>query len=1421
MRRRFITCLLFFVLCAALLSAGGTKITHGSGSVPARQSATVTLVNAASYEAVVAPGSIAALFGDGLATQTQVAPSLPLPTTMAGVSVKIGGRNAPLFFVSPGQINLQAPSGVAVGNATIEVFLNNAATPAQTGTVAVAEAAPGLFTINASGRGQSAALNADYSINADFDQIPGARPELAGGVVILYATGIGNTNPPVADGQAAPASPLAVGAGATTVAIGGVNAPVLFSGLAPGFVGLWQINVQLPDTLPTNAATNVRITKGRTSLEATLAIAGKNDFGALTGTVSDGLSGARISQATLTLPQPNNLTRTVKTNAQGAFSLPLVRTGSYNLQATAAGFGAETQNVTVTANATSATTITLAKQKPNLILITADDLGYADLGAQGSADVVTPNIDSIARNGIRFTNAYVSAPVCSPSRAGFLTGRYQQRFGYELNPDDGDRTYGLPANELTIANRLKAFGYTNGVIGKWHLGVQPQFHPLQRGFDEFFGFSAGGHSYTDWNVANNPIYRGTQPVVEDTYLTDAFSREAVDFIARHQSRPFFLHLSYNAPHTPLQATEAYRARFPSVADNNRRNFLAMMAAMDDGIGLVLAKLRELQLEENTLIVFFSDNGGPTTQNTSRNTPLSGSKDRLQEGGIRIPFMLQWKGYLPAGQVSQNIVSSLDFAATALAAAQGRKGAEATLDGVNLIPWLAGVETAAPHDRLFWRSGAAQYAARVGDWKLLFVNNTTALYNLADDVGEQSNLAQQNPAKLAELQTIYQTWNAQLPAAPVITAWITQPRPNANPNLARVQPEVHTVTVLDRHVGIQSGGITLYYLGPLQTPADHVERIRRLRFRIPRFPAPAKGARSSVRPDVLGVFLNGVPIYNQFEASSYQGQNLWHFDTVAGNDDGATVAGGHSQDLRHRSELGLLAEMIADASRHSPMLGYAFDGYPIYGPWGFAKADGTGGLRRMRSGYQLRRISRRDCWADGTQLTPGQHGPPVNAEFPLGAFVEDYEYVAGAGDLDEFNGRFTVTPEYPAGAYAYFLSTDARGRLAYPYLLANRYYGQATGDELQQAFRDEAVPENRVTANRRLLSLAKPQLSLNVRGAALAAGQPLRLSFAARQADGRPARFLEYVHERPLHLLIVSEDLAEFAHIHPELVAGGHYDITHTFPHGGRYRLYADFTPPGATQRIETFTVNVAGPRRPPAALKADPTWTKQSGALQITLATRQKLRAGEDIEFTLSIRDAGANQPIADLEPYLGAWAHFVIIDRRHESFIHAHPLEAGTRLNVKAETQPHKHSALISAPAPAEIRTITSFPRPGLYKLWAQFQRGGQSLAQPFVLNVSAAAQPPQPMVAGIPDGAIQLNVSASGFAPAQLTIPSGKPVRLVVTRDRQPNCGQRIVFPALGLTKELALGGSVLIDLPALATGELRFTCGMGMYQGSIIAQ
>ena len=432
--------------------------------------------------------------------------------------------------------------------------------------------------------------------------------------------------------------------------------------------------------------------------------------------------------------------------------------------------------------------------RPNILIILADDLGYADIGVNGCRDVPTPNIDSIARNGVRFTSGYVSGPYCSPTRAGLLTGRYQQRFGHEFNPgpaQQADADFGLPLTETTIADRLKALGYATALVGKWHLGFEPRFHPLKRGFDQFFGFLGGAHSYID-NVDNrNRVMRGNEPVREITYLTDMFGDEAVGFIEKQKANPWFLYLAFNADHTPMHAKESYLARFAGIDDPLRRNFAAMHAAMDDNIGRVLETLRRNKLEEKTLIFFLSDNGGPTNGNASRNTPLRGFKAQTWEGGIRVPFLAQWKGTLPAGKVYDLPVIQLDLLPTALAAAGTEAKAEWKLDGVNLIPFLTGKQNGVPHDRLYWRFGQ-QIAMRMGDWKLVKAPGANArqgeflekasvdgahLYDLKNDIGEQTNLAEKESARLRQLAEAWNQWNAGL----VDPKWVPQ---RAAPNRRR-------------------------------------------------------------------------------------------------------------------------------------------------------------------------------------------------------------------------------------------------------------------------------------------------------------------------------------------------------------------------------------------------------------------------------------------------------------------------------------------------------------------------------------------------------------------------------------------------------------------------------------------------------------
>jgi len=432
--------------------------------------------------------------------------------------------------------------------------------------------------------------------------------------------------------------------------------------------------------------------------------------------------------------------------------------------------------------------IAAAPARPNIIIIVADDLGYADLGCQGCRDIPTPNIDSIAANGLRCTAAYVSCPVCSPTRAGLLTGRYQQRFGHEFNPGPAQAAseqFGLPLTEVTLADRLKEVGYATGLVGKWHLGYKPQYHPLKRGFDEFYGFLGGAHAYLNNKAGDaNPIYHGTTPLTESEYLTDALGRRAIAFVERHKNRPFYLHLTFNAVHLPQQATEKYLRRFENIPDPTRRKMAAQLSAMDDAIGGVIARLKEIGAYENTLIFFISDNGGPTPRNGSKNTPFSGTKGQVREGGIRVPFLLQWNNRLPIGKTYPNPLIALDIHATCLAAADwdGQIAPDKRLDGANLLPFLRGEQEGLPHDKLFWRFGP-QSAVRDRRYKLERINGIEQLYDLDSDPGEKQDLLSHKPEVAKVLRDAWATWNAQL----VEPLWKRPNRPGQRIRAARSRP----------------------------------------------------------------------------------------------------------------------------------------------------------------------------------------------------------------------------------------------------------------------------------------------------------------------------------------------------------------------------------------------------------------------------------------------------------------------------------------------------------------------------------------------------------------------------------------------------------------------------------------------------------
>lgn len=450
-----------------------------------------------------------------------------------------------------------------------------------------------------------------------------------------------------------------------------------------------------------------------------------------------------------------------------------------------------------------------AHRQPNIVILLADDLGYGELGCQGNGQIPTPHIDSIAASGVRFTSGYVTAAFCSASRAGLLTGKYQTRFGYEFNPigaKNEDPDAGLPVKEKTLADRLHDVGYTTALIGKWHLGGTAKFHPYRRGFDEFFGFMHEGHYFVpppyhsvttmlrrralpgnqkgrwisrdgkliysthmgydepDYD-ADNPIYRGGQPIVEKEYLTDALTREAVDFINRSADRPFFLYLAYNAVHSPLQGADRYMKRFAHIDDVHRRIFAAMLSNLDDSVGDVLAAIEKNELQRDTLVVFLSDNGGPTRELTSSNLPLRGEKGSMYEGGIRVPFMIRWPGKIPSGETYDHAVSSLDLLPTTAAAANISLPKNVATDGINLLPHLIGSKTERPHDTLYWRTGK-KAALRHHDWKI--VRNSGRgqsaewqMYDLSSDLSESRDLAGTDKSRLDNLVAIWERINGEM------------------------------------------------------------------------------------------------------------------------------------------------------------------------------------------------------------------------------------------------------------------------------------------------------------------------------------------------------------------------------------------------------------------------------------------------------------------------------------------------------------------------------------------------------------------------------------------------------------------------------------------------------------------------------------
>jgi arylsulfatase A-like enzyme len=423
--------------------------------------------------------------------------------------------------------------------------------------------------------------------------------------------------------------------------------------------------------------------------------------------------------------------------------------------------------------------------KPNIILILADDMGCGDVGYHGVDDAQTPAIDSIAKAGVYFEQGYAASSVCGPSRAGLLTGRYQQQFGVVSN---GDADKGIPKSQKNLAELLKPKGYKTGAFGKWHLGSKKGQFPNDRGFDTFYGFHFGAHDYYRADKKLNKKKKGYAPIYynksvvnykEGDYLTEKITDHAVEFIEANKAEPFFMYVAYNSVHSPWQVPDEYLARIPESVSEYRRLFLAMVLAMDDGVGRIRTKLEDLNLDENTIIVFTTDNGSPKIGNKkpnegefrmSKSQGLRGYKGDTYEGGIRVPFCMSWPKMIKSKQKYDKPVIAYDLAPTFLTAA-GLDYSEEQFSGKDLLPYINGKNTGRPHQSLFWHrhNGLEDYAVRHGDWKLTWNDQEGTskdfveaakmqMFNLAEDPCEQHDLADSMPEKLQELKKLYDQWH---------------------------------------------------------------------------------------------------------------------------------------------------------------------------------------------------------------------------------------------------------------------------------------------------------------------------------------------------------------------------------------------------------------------------------------------------------------------------------------------------------------------------------------------------------------------------------------------------------------------------------------------------------------------------------------
>jgi arylsulfatase A-like enzyme len=454
--------------------------------------------------------------------------------------------------------------------------------------------------------------------------------------------------------------------------------------------------------------------------------------------------------------------------------------------------------------------------QPNILLITVDDLGMADCSLYGEGEIQTPNLDKLGSEGVIFENAYVTSPVCAPSRAALITGRYQHRFGFEFTMHDrylrnqleyfGFRYFidsepwvakwtdevpdreaimnqGLPVSEITLAELLKKHGYKTGITGKWHLGWGSDRLPSAFGFDEQYGFFMSHSLYApegtpgivdqkideDWTdpyiwggqrKGPHAIHRNNKVIEEPGYLTDRITDESIDFIDQHREEPFFLWVSYTAPHTPLQAPQEHVDKFKDIEDPVKRVYRAMISSLDDNLGRLMDHLSSQGLDENTLVFLISDNGGAEYTLTTDNGNYQGGKNTEFEGGVKVPMLARWTGVLPEGKRFDHMVSAMDIFTTSAAAANATTMPGMDIDGVNLLPYLSDSITLPPHDYLFWQRGQSK-AVRNNTWKLVIndYSGDTLLFNMKDGKYETQNLAPSKPGIVRDLKEAYISWTS--------------------------------------------------------------------------------------------------------------------------------------------------------------------------------------------------------------------------------------------------------------------------------------------------------------------------------------------------------------------------------------------------------------------------------------------------------------------------------------------------------------------------------------------------------------------------------------------------------------------------------------------------------------------------------------